>query len=165
LTTISPRIRNFAAGDAAPVMRLFHDTVHAINSRDYSPEQIAAWAPDDMDETGWREFLLSKPTYIADLDGEIVGFGQLESTGYIDCFYCHHRHQRQGIGALLMDHIERIARQARTARLSAAVSITARPFFERHGFRVVSEQTVAPDGMPMRNFIMEKMLQGEIQNL
>jgi GNAT superfamily N-acetyltransferase len=154
----APIVRDFAAEDTAAVMRLFHDTVHTINCRDYSPEQIAAWAPDDMDESDWRHFLLSKPTYAADLGGKVIGFAQLESGGYIDCFYCHHEHQRQGVGALLMTHLETVARRERMDRLHAHVSITARPFFERHGFRVLREQTVAPNGADMRNFVMEKRL-------
>lgn len=164
MTAICPHIRAFAAPDTTEVMRLFHDTVLAINSRDYTPAQIEAWAPANMDEAEWRQFLLSKPTYVADLAGKIVGFAQLEPNGHIDCFYCHHRHQRQRIGTLLIGHIETIATRSRITRLFTDASITARPFFERHGFRVVREQHVAPNGERMRNFAMEKKPRRDSQN-
>ncbi|MGL5364343.1 MAG: GNAT family N-acetyltransferase, partial [Plesiomonas shigelloides] len=36
------------------------------------------------------------------------------------------------------------------------VSITAKPFFERFGFRVVKKQQVAINGQVLTNFLMEK---------
>jgi hypothetical protein len=36
--------------------------------------------------------------------------------------------------------------------------VTARPFFERNGFRVVREQRVSCRGVEMTNFAMEKPL-------
>ena len=51
-------IRAFQPGDALEVMRLFRNTVHNVNSRDYTPEQIEAWAPALMDEPRWHERLL-----------------------------------------------------------------------------------------------------------
>ena len=35
-------------------------------------------------------------------------------------------------------------------------TITARPFFEHRGYRVIREQTVIRNGIPLTNFIMEK---------
>ena len=37
------------------------------------------------------------------------------------------------------------------------VSITARPFFEKRGYRVVKEQQVERRGIRLTNFVMEKM--------
>lgn len=42
------KIRLFETKDTEQVVRLFHDTVHAVNIRDYSSSQVNAWAPDDV---------------------------------------------------------------------------------------------------------------------
>lgn len=39
-------IRLFESGDGEQVARLFHETVREINQRDYSSQQVAAWAPE-----------------------------------------------------------------------------------------------------------------------
>ena len=67
-------------------MNLFYDTVHQINIRDYSKEQVDAWAPKDMDYQRWKDALFRKITYVADDNGKIVGFGELEDDGHIDRF-------------------------------------------------------------------------------
>ena len=41
---------------------------------------------------------------------------------------------------------------------AARASVTARPFFERHGFRVIAPQTVAKRGQSLLNFRMDKPL-------
>ena len=44
------------------------------------------------------------------------------------------------------------------SRLYSEVSITARPFYERMGFKVVKEQQVEMRGQVLTNFVMEKHL-------
>jgi ribosomal protein S18 acetylase RimI-like enzyme len=51
----------------------------------------------------------TKLPYIAEDNGEIVGFGELEADGHIDCFYCHSKYQKMGIGSKLLSHIENTA--------------------------------------------------------
>jgi putative acetyltransferase len=66
----------------------------------------------------------------------------------------------RGVGGLLYEAVEQKARGKGLVRLSTEASITARPFFERRGFRIVREQTVSQRGVSMTNFVMEKDLPG-----
>jgi putative acetyltransferase len=40
----------------------------------------------------------------------------------------------------------------------AEVSITAKPFFEKSGFRVVTQQTIVRNGVELINFKMERIV-------
>ena len=42
--------------------------------------------------------------------------------------------------------------------MTSEVSITARPFFEHHGYKVEREQRVQANRMIMTNFLMRKTL-------
>ncbi len=86
----------------------------------------------------------------------MVGFADLQADGYIDHFFCHHAHQGQGVGRALMQQIAQAADAAGLARPYSHVSLTARPFFERYGFRIVTEQGVSIRGVTLSNFVMEK---------
>ena len=44
------------------------------------------------------------------------------------------------------------------ARISTEASITARPFFGRHGFAVLRRNTVWQEGTALTNFSMQKAL-------
>lgn len=85
------QIREATRADAPQIVRLFHDTIHTVNRRDYTQEQGEAWSPSVPDAAAWAERKFpTRTTFVADDDGTIVGFGELEGTGHIDCFYCHH---------------------------------------------------------------------------
>ena len=77
-------IRAYRPGECAVLARLFYDTVHAVNIRDYTQQQVDA------------------------------------------------------------------------PLLTANVSITARPFFEQRGYRVVREQRILRRGVWLSNYRMEK---------
>ena len=152
-------IRRFQKGDAPAIARLFHDTVRTVNLGDYSPLQVQAWAPDDMEFRNWAKVCADRFTLVVEMeDGTIAGFAELEDNGHVDCFYCHKDYQRQGIGRLLYETIERQAMSTRRTSLFVEASITAKPFFERMGFSLLTEQTVSCRGQSFINFKMEKQL-------
>ena len=37
-------LRDYTKTDCAQLARLFYDTVHTVNAKDYTQEQLAAWA-------------------------------------------------------------------------------------------------------------------------
>ncbi|MFN6517502.1 MAG: GNAT family N-acetyltransferase [Nostoc sp. CreGUA01] len=152
------KIREYKLSDTQAIMKLFYDTIHEINICDYTQEQVDAWAPKNMDYEAWHKRLQTKLPYIAEENGEIVGFGELEADGHIDCFYCHSKYQRKGIGSKLLNHLENIAKLQGIKRLYTEASITAKPFFQNQGFSVVREQQVERRGVLFQNYLMEKYL-------
>lgn len=157
------KIRLFKPQDAEPVAQLFHETVREINRRDYSDRQVQAWAPDDLYFRNWAEVCSSRFTYVAEDEGIIAGFGELEPNGHIDCFYCHKDYQGQGVGKQIYQAIEAKATELSLNRLFVEASITAKPFFQRLGFTVVNQQAVTCRGETFINFVMEKFLENAAQ--
>jgi putative acetyltransferase len=152
------KIRLFEKQDAEKVARLFHETVREINIRDYSSDQVEAWAPDDIHFRDWKKICSSRFTYVADDEGVIAGFGELELNGHIDCFYCHKNYQRCGVGSQIYQAIEAKALDLGVNHLITEASITAKPFFQRMEFSIVKAQEVACRGEIFINYVMEKLL-------
>jgi putative acetyltransferase len=95
-------VREYRAGDVAAIVALFRDTVRLVNSRDYSPEQVEAWAPDDIDVGVWAHRLARAFSVVAEIDGRVAGFADVEDVGHLDCLYVHAGHQRCGVGRALL---------------------------------------------------------------
>jgi putative acetyltransferase len=74
--------------------------------------------------------------------------------------YVHPDFQRRGIARALLQHVEAAARTLNLRRLYTEASITARPAFEAVGFHLIVPQTVTVRGESMRNYRMEKRLDG-----
>lgn len=150
-------IRDYQPNDVQALAQIFYNTIHLINIQHYTQEQVDVWAPlSSLEAKGWRKkFSRTKP-FIAIVKDQIVGFAEFEPDGHIDCFYCHHEWIGKGVGSALMQAIFEKAKKNKIAHIFSEVSITAKPFFEKQGFRVVTEQTVVRKGVELRNFKMER---------
>lgn len=96
-------IRKYRPEDSAEMARLFYDTVHIVNAADYTEPQLNAWATGDVDLAKWNASFQMHNTVIAEIDGTIVGFGDMDETGYLDRLYVRKDHQRQGIANAICD--------------------------------------------------------------
>ncbi|MEG5140338.1 MULTISPECIES: GNAT family N-acetyltransferase [unclassified Microcoleus] len=150
------KIRTYEISDTEKIVKLFYDTVHEVNIRDYTTAQVNAWTPADTDIEIWMQSLSSKFTFVAEEGDTIAGFGELETNGHIDRFYCHKDFQRQGVGKLILTRIESKAQDLGLKKLFAEASITARAFFESQGFIVMRKQEVERREQKFINFVMEK---------
>lgn len=151
------KIRRYEPEDLGQITALFYDTVHAVNAADYAPEQLDAWADGAPDLDRWNGSLLAHHSLVA-VEGRdlIVGFGDIDGTGYLDRLYVHKDRQGLGIATALCDRLERAVD---APLLTTHASITARPFFEGRGYRVLREQRVERHGVRMTNYVMEKRRQ------
>jgi putative acetyltransferase len=154
-------IRDYKADDLKAVLSIFSRSVREIASRDYSPAQIAAWAPASIDFRAWSNRLASGGTFVYERNGKIVGFTRADASGCIDLLYVHPECQRQGIARALLERVASWTLNQGAHRLTADVSITARPFFEAAGFRTVTSQTVERGGITLHNFQMEQDVDAE----
>ncbi|MEZ8578430.1 GNAT family N-acetyltransferase [Vibrio splendidus] len=153
------RIRNYQASDAKALWEIYFHTVRNINVRDYSQEQVKAWAPSDFDSELWQKCLHRIQPFVAELDGCVVGYTDLQPNGLIDHFFCHHEYQGKGVGRALMEHVFQIGSVRGVSRYFSEVSITARPFYDHLGFTVVNEQEVEMRGVKLTNYVMEKVVE------
>ncbi len=151
-------IRDYRDTDLDAVLGLFHRSVHALGAADYTPEQLAAWAPDEPDRAAWTERLAHGATLVAERDGAIAGFARVEDSGYLDLFYVDPERTGRGIGAELLAHALDWLRSVGAVRAWCHASLTARPFFERHGFHTIARQTVRRNGVAMDNWSMARDL-------
>jgi putative acetyltransferase len=152
-------VRRYRSSDAAATLAVFLDSVTVTASADYSVEQIAAWSRRERRTVSdWDRGMRRRNSYVAVHDGEIAGFSDVSDEGYIDMMFVSPRHSRRGVATALLAALAARARGLELESLSADVSITARPFFERHGFEVVTEQHPVTAGVRMTNFHMTKSL-------
>ncbi|MCH7628116.1 MAG: GNAT family N-acetyltransferase, partial [Proteobacteria bacterium] len=78
--------------------------------------------------------------FVAELDDEIVGYADIQPSGYIDQFFVSGSHPRRGVGTMLMARLHQEAISLGLKELTSDVSKTAEPFFLRHGFQVVERR-------------------------
>jgi putative acetyltransferase len=154
-------IRPFIQGEGLALLALFQASVRGLASRNYTPAQIEAWSPSAPGAgylRQWEERMRSNRPWVVEVDGQLAAFADVQPSGLIDQFFVSPDFAGQGIGTALMHHLHEQALALGAAVLTAHVSLTAQPFFRRHGFVIEREQEVAVRGSTLRNAVMRKTL-------
>ena len=149
-------IRHYEPTDCEHLAKLFYETVHTINAKDYSQEQLNVWTTDNMDLEVWNKSLSEHYTVVAVESNIIVGFGDIDKLGYLDRLFVHRDYQRRGIATAICNKLEQAVK---ADKIITHASITAKPFFEQRSFKVVKEQQVKRNGIALTNYVMEKQVQ------
>ena len=144
-------IRQYKNEDCNIVSKLFYETVHSVNAKDYTAEQLSVWANNADSLKSRSNDLLNQRTLIAEMNGVIVGFGSIDKSGYLDLLFVHKDYQKQGIAIALCNELEKDF-----AVIKTYASITAKQFFENRGYSVVKAQEVERSGVKLINYEMQK---------
>lgn len=150
--------RKYKPEDCATLAELFYNTVHTVNAADYSKDQLDVWATGEIDLDKWNKSFLNHTTLIAEMDDQIVGFADMDNSGYLDRLYVHKDYQRNGIATELVKALEVAMKKENVICFETYASITAKPFFEKLGYRVKAENIVERNGILLKNFRMIKSI-------
>src|SRR5471030_3463667 len=95
-------IREYRDSDCAALADIFQRAVREIARKDYSPMQVVAWAPEMRDIEAFAAGRTAKPTFVAEYDGQVAGFTDLDGDGHIDMFFVNPDFQRRGVGSAML---------------------------------------------------------------
>ena len=155
-------LRPYRDTDADPTWRVFHTAVRVTAAADYTPEQLEAWSPDEVNLEAWGRRRAAAWTLVA-VDGDrVVGLSDLTDDGVLDMMFVHPDAGGRGVGRQLVEAVLGEARRRGLTRVATHASRTARPAFERLGFVIDREN---PDnwtrGVRVPNFDMHLDLPAE----
>ncbi|MBL7970083.1 MAG: GNAT family N-acetyltransferase [Prolixibacteraceae bacterium] len=151
--------RRAVPDDIAALKNLYHATVLTINRRDYSKTEVADWASCGDDLCRWKELIETLYFIVAESPrSQIVGFSSINQQGHLHSMFVHKDFQGKGIATMLLDEIERYAKESGIEKITSDVSITARPFFERRNYSVEAQQKRRANQLYLTNFLMTKTI-------
>lgn len=159
-------IRRAGINDLPAITELFRGTIQFINSKDYTPEQVAVWSSGADNTARWSQSIDNQYFIVAETNGVIAGFASITTEGYLDFMYVHKDYQRKGIATVLLTEIERKAAEQKNSQIYSDVSKTTKGFFEKMGYNcreVVNDKAV--NGVMFENNVMVKTLGEEVKRL
>lgn len=158
--TAHPRLalRPFLAADTALLREIFRDSIAELTSDDYSEAQQEAWASAADNAGDFGKKLSTQLTLVATLEGSPVGFASLEGKDKIDMLYVHPAAVGQGVAAMLLEALEKLAGARGTTKLLVDASDTARGFFEKRGYVAQQRNSVSVGDEWLANTTLQKQL-------
>jgi len=160
MATAHPKLalRPFLPEDAAMLAEIFRAAVAELTAEDYSEAQQEAWASVAEDVDAFGKDLAGQLTLIATMEGSPIGFASLEGKDKIGMLYVHPAVAGQGVGAMLVDALEKLAGSRGVGKLKVDASDSARGFFEKRGYVAQQRNTVTVAGEWLANTTLQKQL-------
>jgi putative acetyltransferase len=155
-------LRPYLPADAPLLAEIFRASIEELTGDDYNPGQQAAWAAAADDESAFAARLAGALTLVATMQGAPVGFASLAGAEQIDMLYVHPAAARQGVAAVLVDALEKLAAGRGATRVAADASDGAVGFFEHRGYVPLQRNTVHRNGEWLANTTVEKKLDKEV---
>lgn len=149
------KIREATASDIPALAEVYRDSVKAIAPQRYSPEQVEAWSDFPLATEAFNNFIFNPTTFIAQLDGTIVGFSGVEANGHIASLYIRGDYNRQGIGSRLLETVISFAKSHKIPRLYTEASEFSRALFEKFGFQLSGTEAVIREGVWFHRYLLE----------
>ncbi|MDP5199365.1 GNAT family N-acetyltransferase [Flavobacterium sp. DG2-3] len=151
-------LKKATISDLEEMQQLYVQTIQAVCQNDYNEEQRKVWSSGVNNTERWLEVIKTQFVLLAIIENQIVGFGTLKDSNYIDFFYIHKDFQRQGIADKILNELELEARKHNSKIITSDISITAKPFFEKKGFLAKAKQKNIRENVELINYKMEKKL-------
>jgi GNAT superfamily N-acetyltransferase len=145
-------IRAATTDDAAALSALIQGVVRTSNSRDYNPATIELICAN-FTHNKILSKMAQRDVFVAVHFSEIVGTVSL-GNGKLHSMFVEPKRQGLGIGRRLVRHLERHAFNSGLSALQLSSSITAKPFYEKLGYQLVTFEE-RPGGS---TFLMRKSL-------
>ncbi len=158
-TDDKPALRPMLPADAPALAEIFRASVEDLTAEDYDEDQRAAWAATAEDEAEFGRRLGGMLTLVATVAGVPAGFASLKGDALIHMLYVDPAAAGRGIGTLLVDACEKLARARGASVLAVDASDTARGFFERRGYAAQRRNSVPVNGEWLANTTLELKLE------
>jgi putative acetyltransferase len=151
-------LRPFLPADAPLLAEIFREAIAELTGDDYSEAQQQAWAATADDAAAFAKKLGSQLTLVATMEGSPVGFASLAGRDKIDMLYVHPATAGHGVGAMLIDALEKLAGSRGAAKLAVDASDSARGFFEKRGYVAQQRNSISLGDEWLANTTLHKQL-------
>jgi putative acetyltransferase len=151
-------LRPYLPADAPLLREIFRDSIEELTADDYTAAQQEAWASVADDVANFGKKLSGQLTLVATLEGSPVGFAALEGKDKIGMIYVHPAAAGQGVGAMLIDALEKLAGSRGAPKLIVDASDSARGFFEKRGYVAQQRNTISVGDEWLANTTLHKQL-------
>lgn len=153
-----PAVRPYRTGDAKSLVRIFFASVHEIGRVKYDEAQVRAWAPSTPSPIEWETRMRLNETFVAERNGDLVGFIELERNGHLTMLYRSPGISGNGVTEALYCVVEARACELGIPHIRTEASLLAESFFAKHGYSLDSRENVERNGVSLPRARMSKTL-------
>ena len=159
---IKLKIRKAKMEDAKGIVETHYDAIHNIANADYNKTILNTWhsgvTESKIKKTGKIINNTEEEIFVCDDNGKIVGFSSIvPNNNELRAVYVRASYSSKGVGTQLLQALEKRASELNLPRLHLHSSITAKKFYQKHGYNILNNGThTLSNGKKMDCIVMAK---------
>lgn len=153
-------IRRAKHEDAVGIIHAHVTSIRHLCAKDYTPEQIEAWAGRKFRADSWRQTIDRDFVWVIEGEEKILGFGHLAlmdvETGEVMGLYFIPPAVGKGLGKKMFTEMLSVCHVNNLKKITLHATVTAKSFYESLGFyQSASDDTIEMRGVAIPCFPME----------
>ncbi|TNF04278.1 MAG: GNAT family N-acetyltransferase [Deltaproteobacteria bacterium] len=156
---MSAIVRKARHGDEEGIHNSHMTSIQEVCSKDYTPEQIAAWGGRSFNLDQKRNLIDNHHVWVVESDGKVEGYGLLfvsESQFEIGGLYFTPKVLGLGLGKKIIDEMKVVAKSLGAKEIFLSSTKTSKKFYEKQGFHQYDEDDVSMiGGVPVEGHPMK----------
>ncbi len=153
---VEPQLKLLTPSAFSEVRQVYADAITSQGEELYTKEQIQAWV-----SLAWLPGVLDKSLvegkgWISCENQSIAAFVVRYPFNRLALLYCRGNFARRGHASLLLDQVEREAREEGHTRLVTEASLFSYSLLLRRGWQLVTNERIDIAGVSFERFFMEK---------
>lgn len=150
---MSPKfiVRKANPDDAEGIIGAHISSIREVCSKDYTLEQIEAWAGRKFKAELWRQTIERDHVWVAESESKIMGFSQLaimdQDHAEVMGLYLMPLALGHSLGKTMLREMLNVCRIQKISSVSLYATLTAADFYQKHGFLKQAPTSIEMQGV------------------
>ena len=137
--------------DQLDLKKLYFDSIISIDNRIYSQEQKRAWASQAWDNKNFDLSINEGKGWVIKSNETIIAFATRYPNNRISLLYCKGDSKRKGYGTILLQKLEKEAKEEGLNSLSTEASLISYKLFLKNKWEIIRKEKII-----IKNIIFER---------
>ena len=135
-------LKQITKKDQLDLKKLYFDSILAIDERIYSQEQKRAWAGQAWENKFFDLSINKGKGWLINKNEQLIAFATRYPKNRIALLYCKNDSQRKGYGTMLLQKLEKEAKEEGLPFLSTEASLLSYKLFLRNNWEIIRKENI-----------------------
>ena len=149
-------LKQITKKDQLDLKKLYFDSILSINEKIYSQEQKRAWAGQAWENKNFDLSINKGKGWLIYKNEKLIAFATRYPKNRIALLYCRGDSQRKGYGTILLQRLEKEAKEEGLPFLSTEASLLSYKLFLRNNWKIIRKENITINNIIFERYKMFK---------
>ena len=152
------KLKQITKKDQLYLKKVYFDSIISIDEKIYSQEQKRAWASQAWENKNFDLCINEGKGWLININDKIIAFSTRYPNDRIALLYCKGNSQRKGYGKILLNKLEKEAKEEGLTSLYTEASLISYKLFLKNNWNIIRKEKITIKNIIFERYKMNKNL-------